>query len=59
MDGVSHPRDEVIAIRVEEDLGLVLESSERLGVNDPATISLESGAELVVIFVLAPTLRLV
>ena len=44
---VGQARDEVVALGVEEDLRLVLQPAERLGVDDPVAVALERGAELV------------
>ena len=38
---MSEPGDEVVALRVHEHLGLVLEAPESLGVNDPIPVTLE------------------
>ena len=55
---VRQARDEVVALRVEEDLGLVLQPPERLGVDDPVPVALERGAELVrLLGPLPPTAR--
>jgi hypothetical protein len=56
---VGHPGDEVIPIGIEEDLSLVLETPERLGMNDSIPISLVGRSELVRILVLLPTSGLV
>ena len=44
---VRQARDEVVALGVDEDLRLVLQAAERLGVEDPVTVTLEGGPELV------------
>ena len=44
---VRQARDEVVALRIEEDLGLVLQPPERLGVDDPIPVALEGGPVLV------------
>jgi hypothetical protein len=56
---VGHPRDEVIPIGIEEDLSLVLETPERLGMNYSIPISLVGRPELVRILMLLPTFGLV
>ena len=38
---VGEPGDEVVAVGVQEDLRLVLEPAERLGVQDPVAVALE------------------
>ena len=43
-DGVSQPRAQMIAGAVEENLGLVLETTKCTRVNNPSTIALEFGA---------------
>jgi hypothetical protein len=48
----------VVALRRHEDLGLVLETPERLGVDDPVPIGLEDGAERVGILLAFAPLRL-
>jgi hypothetical protein len=45
LQGMGKPSDEVIAVRMQEDLGLVLQAAEGLGVDDPVPIALEGGAE--------------
>src|SRR6476646_8955923 len=42
-DGVGEPRAQMIAGAVEENLGLVLETTKRARVNNPSTIALEFG----------------
>ena len=44
---VRQARHEVVALRIEEDLGLVLQPPERLRMDDPIPIALEGGAVLV------------
>ena len=44
---VRQARDEVVALGVDEDLRLVLQPAERLGVKDAVTVTLEGGPELV------------
>jgi hypothetical protein len=59
VDGVGHPRHVVVTIWVEEHLGLVLEPTERLAVDDPVPITLEGGAKLIRLLSMLSTLRLV
>jgi hypothetical protein len=54
---VGQSRDEMVALRVEEDLRLVLEPSEGLRVDDSIPIALESGPELVRFLGIGPPLR--
>src|SRR5919108_6200691 len=44
LERVCEPRSIVVSLRRDEDLGLVLEASERLGMHDPVTVALERGA---------------
>ena len=50
LEGVGQARDEVVALGVDEDLGLVLQPAERLRVEDAIAVALEGGAELVGLF---------
>src|SRR5881275_276467 len=43
-DGVGEPRAQMIAGAVEENLGLVLETTKRARVNNPSAIALKFGA---------------
>ena len=45
VEGVRQAGDVVVALRIEEDLRLVLEAPEGLGVDDPIAIPLEGGSE--------------
>src|SRR4029077_9744509 len=45
VQGVGETGDVVVAFGVEEDLRLVLEATERLGMNDPVPVPLERGSE--------------
>ena len=45
LQGVGEPRDVVVALGVQEHLGLVLQAPERLRVDDPIPIPLEHRAE--------------
>ena len=47
LERVRQARDEVVALGVDEDLRLVLQPAERLGVEDAVAVALERGAELV------------
>src|SRR5690606_16284495 len=47
LDGVGHAGDDVVTVGTEEHLGLVLETAEGLGMDDPVTVPFEGGAELV------------
>ena len=47
---VSQARSVVIAERIDEDLGFVLESAEGLGVEDAISISLEASADGILLF---------
>ena len=51
---VSHSGDEVVAVRVEEHLGLVLQPSKCLAVSDSIPISLEDRPELIRLLVDRP-----
>ena len=45
LEGVREARDEVVLLGGDEDLGLVLEAAEGLGVDDAVTVALEGGAD--------------
>ena len=47
LEGVGQARDEMVVLGVEEDLGLVLEPAEGLGVDDPIAVTLEGGPKWV------------
>ena len=47
LEGVRQAGDVVVALGVEEDLRLVLQAAERLGVDDPVAVPLERGPERV------------
>ena len=44
LDGVGHAGAVVVPLRLQKDLGLVLEPPEGLGVDDPVDVPLEAGA---------------
>src|SRR6056297_583955 len=47
LEGVSHARNNVIALRINKDLGLVFQPAKRLGVEYPVAIALELCAQKV------------
>src|SRR5438128_11316522 len=49
LERVRHPRSEVIALRVDENLCLALEAAKRLRMDDPVTIALERRTQLAII----------
>ena len=46
LQGVGHPGPVVVPLRLEEDLRLVLQAAEGLGIDDPVHIPLEGGADV-------------
>ena len=50
LEGVGEAGDEVIAFRIDEHLGLVLQPAEGLGVDDAVPVPLEGGSVLVGLF---------
>ena len=50
---------EVVTVGIEEHLGLVLQTAEGLGMDDPVTIPFEGGAELVWLLLHGPASGLV
>ncbi len=55
LDGVGQPRAVVVALVVDEDLGLVLEPAEGAAVDDPVAVALEGGAVVVLLFLVTTT----
>ena len=55
LQGVGQAGAVVIPLRLEEDLGLVLEAAKGLGVGDPVNIPLEAGANVALRFRVQPT----
>ena len=49
LERVGQPRAEVVALGRDEDLGLVLEAPERLGVHDPVAVALQRRAQPAVV----------
>ena len=49
LDRVGQPRAEVVALRRDEHLGLVLEPPERLAVDDPVAVALQRRAQAAVV----------
>src|SRR5262249_2418550 len=59
LERMREPRPVVIATRVDEDLRLVLESSEGLGVNDAVAVALKRSPEAAFLVVVQASARLV
>jgi hypothetical protein len=53
-EGVGQAGPVMIALRVDEHLGLVLEPPERLGVEDPVAVALKDGPHRILRFVVGP-----
>ena len=59
LEGVRDPRPVVVAGRVDEDLRLALQASERLRVHDPVPVALERRPDPALLFLAQPSARLV
>ena len=57
LERVGQARDVVVAIGIDEDLRLVLQPSERLGVDDPIAVTLEGRAQRIRLFRPGPAAR--
>ncbi len=57
-EGVGEARAIVVLLGVDEDLGLVLETAERLGVDDPVAVALEIRAHRALRLVAQPPARI-
>ena len=57
LERVGQPRAVVVALGRDEDLGLVLEAAERLGVDDPVAVALQRRAHAAVLLGHAPPRR--
>ena len=56
---VGHPRPEVVAGRVDEDLRLALQAAKRLGMEDPVAVVLERRAQTALVLLARAPARLV
>src|SRR5438874_3956596 len=59
LERMREPGAVVVAAGVDEDLGLVLETAERLGVHDPVAVALEGRSQPTIVLGVDATTRLV